>query len=229
MLYKSPEQKIRTRVVRRTAVTVRPPQSPRRRDTTVQMIQTGANVLLLGLAFLTYHDQQDLMRDQLKLNARALERTEQRHAAEVTYWEAATYPKIADPRERVTLTMVRNMSAKPVTDVVLLQEGGENSFAPQVYIRMIPPCTEMKVWVQRGHLYDAWQRVGRSMRFGDLGFWHTARMDFVVGGKRWEATDRSLTPRPARSYDTWTPPEIAAARMVRDAQVTVTPECGDGE
>ncbi|MEV4275052.1 hypothetical protein [Actinoplanes xinjiangensis] len=230
MLYKLPATKARIRVIRRRAV---PADELRRLEVRTQVRQVWVNLLLVALAVpsvvfavSTYQDQQRLMRDQQRLNARALERDDQRWASLVTFWETGPYTDKADPRVHVTRMMVRNMSSLPVTDVVLLTTGDDSARRPQVHIPMIPPCHEMEVWVQRGALRTAWQRMGRTIRLADVELWRTARMDFFVGGRGWERTNHRLAPRPTRAHDAWAPVDLAAARIVKNEVPQQTPECG---
>jgi hypothetical protein len=231
VLFKLPATKARIRVIRRRAV---PADELRRLEVRTQVRQVWVNLLLVALAvpsgviaLTTYQDQQQLMRDQQRLNTRALERDEQRWSSLVTFWESGPYTDKPDPRKHVTGMMVRNMSSLPVTDVVLHSTGDEDTRRPQVHIATIPPCHQMKIWVQRDALQAAWQRMGRPAQLLDVQLWRTARMDFFVGGKGWERTNHRLAPRPARAHDVWSPADLAAARIVKNEPTVQTPECGD--
>jgi hypothetical protein len=233
VLYKLPAPRARFRVIRRRAL---PADDLRRLEVRTQIRQVWVNLLLVALAVpsvvfaaTTFQDQQRLMRDQQRLNERALLRDDQRWAALVTFWETGPYTDKPDPRVHVTRMTVRNMSSMPVTDVVLLAAGDETAYQPQVHIAMIPPCHEMEIWVQRDTLQEAWQRMGRTVRLADVRLWLTGRMDFFVGGKGWERTNHTLAPRPDRAHDRWAPADLTAARIVKNAVPDETPECGNDD
>jgi hypothetical protein len=259
----------RPRVVRRRAVSiVRAPGRPegdrlRRVESWSQVSQGFATVVALLLAvpgviftMSTYRDQQTLNRDQRilnreqqTLNGMAVARNDRRYASRVSFWDVDTYTDKPDPREHVTLVMVRNMAPLPITDVVLLgapsiggslpslrpETDGVAGYRPVVQVRTIPPCHEMKVWVQRRDLYGAWLRMfrphARELAITEIPTWTSATMSFVVAGRTWEVTTPSLELRPARGYaERWSDAEVAAARIGAEASTKSAPisDCGEG-